>query len=84
MNEGGLARLPASQPISQSANYTGNCGNEAMESAHLLAGKPVLAATSINNSRRYNHRRAFHSQQHLQTDAADAQKVPTLQLRSFW
>lgn len=80
----GLARLPASQPISQSANYTGNCGNEAMESAHLLAGNPVLAATSINNSRRYNHCRAFQSQQHLQTDAAVAQKVPTFQLRSFW
>lgn len=62
--------LPASQPISQSANYAGNCGNEAMESAHLLARNLALAATSINNSRRYNHRRVFQSQQHLHTDAA--------------
>lgn len=68
--------LPASQPISQSANYAGNCGNEAMESAHLLARNPVLAATAINNSRRYNHRRVFQSQQHLHTDAAVA-KGPT-------
>lgn len=53
---------PTRQPISQSANYLGNCGNEAMESTHLLARNSTLTATSINNNTWYNHCRAFQSQ----------------------
>lgn len=69
--------MPASEPISQSANYAGKCSNEAMESAHLLARKPKLPATSINNSRE-NHSRVVESQQHLHADATIA-KVLALQ-----